>query len=84
MTYGPGKLSRYIKAVTLQSHCIELTTEHYLSCDLQGQVALLKEFGMLVRVAPKIKALCPTMHLADVPLQNPERLFVVGMDAYEL
>lgn len=41
-------------------------------------VVSLESFGVIVAITNKIKALCPTTHLADVPLKFPHKKFEVG------
>ena len=36
----------------------------------------LEKFGLLVKLSPNVRAMCPTMHLGDVTVKNPETKFV--------
>ncbi|XP_042312708.1 protein RRP5 homolog isoform X1 [Sceloporus undulatus] len=45
---------------------------------LEGTVLTLKPFGMQVKVTEYIKGLVPSLHLADVPLKQPEKKYSVG------
>nr|XP_020644591.1 protein RRP5 homolog isoform X2 [Pogona vitticeps] len=45
---------------------------------LEGTILTLKPFGMQVKVTEHIKGLVPCLHLADVPLKQPEKKYSVG------
>ncbi|XP_076982024.1 protein RRP5 homolog isoform X2 [Tamandua tetradactyla] len=45
---------------------------------IKGTVHTLKPYGMLVKVSEQIKGLVPSMHLADIPMKNPEKKYHVG------
>lgn len=38
----------------------------------------IKPFGMLVKVGEQMRGLVPAMHLADIPMKNPEKKYHVG------
>ncbi|XP_051882885.1 protein RRP5 homolog isoform X2 [Pristis pectinata] len=45
---------------------------------IEGKVASLEKFGVLVKVTDHIRGLVPRTHLADVPLKHPEKMYSVG------
>ncbi|KAJ3186618.1 hypothetical protein HDU85_007438 [Gaertneriomyces sp. JEL0708] len=45
---------------------------------VSGQIVKVDSYGVLVTLTSTIKALCPSTHLADVKLTNPEKKFKVG------
>lgn len=49
------------------------------SCGFQGTVTGLQKHGAYVRITNYIKGLIPKIHLADVVLKNPEKLFNSGL-----
>lgn len=38
----------------------------------------IKPYGMLVKVSEQIRGLVPPMHLADIPMKNPEKKYHIG------
>lgn len=45
---------------------------------IEGKVASLEKFGVLVTLTDHIRGLVPRTHLANVPLQHPEKMYNVG------
>ncbi|XP_062927497.1 protein RRP5 homolog isoform X1 [Mobula hypostoma] len=45
---------------------------------IEGTVASLEKFGVLVKLTDHIRGLVPRTHLADVPLKHPEKMYSVG------
>ncbi|XP_012659116.1 protein RRP5 homolog [Otolemur garnettii] len=45
---------------------------------VKGTVLTIKPYGMLVKVGEQIRGLVPAMHLADIPIKNPEKKYHVG------
>lgn len=45
---------------------------------IKGTVMTIKPFGMLVKVGEQMRGLVPAMHLADIPMKNPEKKYHVG------
>lgn len=42
---------------------------------IQGTVITVLKYGVLIRLTPFIKALCPTLHMADGPVHDPAERF---------
>ncbi|KAK1333495.1 LOW QUALITY PROTEIN: hypothetical protein QTO34_005879 [Cnephaeus nilssonii] len=45
---------------------------------VKGTVLTIKPYGMLVKVSEQIRGLVPPMHLADIPMKNPEKKYHIG------
>jgi rRNA biogenesis protein RRP5 len=45
---------------------------------IKGKVVAVDSYGVIASVAEGIQGLCPTMHLSDITLSRPEKLFKVG------
>ncbi|XP_045147375.1 protein RRP5 homolog isoform X1 [Echinops telfairi] len=45
---------------------------------VKGTVLAIKPYGMLVKVGGQIRGLVPPMHLADIPMKNPEKKYRIG------
>ncbi|XP_019580596.2 protein RRP5 homolog isoform X1 [Rhinolophus sinicus] len=45
---------------------------------VKGTVLTIKPYGILVKVAEYIRGLVPPMHLADIPMKNPEKKYHIG------
>ncbi|XP_069755491.1 protein RRP5 homolog [Narcine bancroftii] len=45
---------------------------------IEGRITCLEKFGILVKVTDYIRGLVPLMHLADFPLEHPEKIYNVG------
>ncbi|XP_023571395.1 protein RRP5 homolog isoform X2 [Octodon degus] len=61
-----------IEAQYLKYHDIKTGTV------IKGTVLTIKPFGMLVKVGEQMRGLVPAMHLADIPMKNPEKKYRVG------
>jgi rRNA biogenesis protein RRP5 len=46
--------------------------------EIKGQISRIEGFGLIVAVSDQINGLCPSLHLSDAKLKNPEKLFKVG------
>ncbi|KAJ3251091.1 rRNA biogenesis protein rrp5 [Boothiomyces macroporosus] len=46
--------------------------------DIKGTVKKIESFGVIVSITDSINALCPTIHLSDAKLSQPEKLFKIG------
>jgi ribosomal protein S1 len=44
----------------------------------QGQVQAVKEFGVLIQITSRIRALAPMLHLADGPVKDAAAKFKIG------
>jgi rRNA biogenesis protein RRP5 len=44
----------------------------------QGDISAVKDFGLLVQISSRVRALCPLMHLADGPVKDPAAKFKTG------
>jgi len=45
---------------------------------VEGEVAAVEAFGLLVKLGEGVRALVPKNHLADVAVKNPKARFKVG------
>lgn len=45
---------------------------------VEGEVAAVEAFGLLVKLGEGVRALVPKSHLADVAVKNPKARFKVG------
>lgn len=45
---------------------------------VKGEVIAIETFGVLVKITDTIVGLCPSLHLADISLSHPEKLFKKG------
>ncbi|KAJ3090994.1 hypothetical protein HK102_001993 [Quaeritorhiza haematococci] len=45
---------------------------------VKGRIAKLDKFGMIIAITDSIKGLCPTLHMSEVKLTDPKKLFKVG------
>lgn len=72
-----------IHLVTLRRSTIEMTFFRYQDIKVgqivEGKVADLQEHGVFVRITGHIRGMIPRIHLADVVLKNPEKMFYEGL-----
>ncbi|XP_077102303.1 protein RRP5 homolog [Siphateles boraxobius] len=72
-----------IHLVTLRRSTIEMTFFRYQDIKVgqivEGKVADLQEHGVFVRITDHIRGMIPRIHLADVILKNPVKMFHEGL-----
>jgi len=68
--------------LTMETSVIEQPFLHYHDIKpgtiVKGKIITLEKFGMLISVSDHIRGLCPTLHLADINLQHPEKKLKEG------
>ena len=69
-------------AASIQTSVVEAAVLRYDELQpgvaVQGEVFRVDDFGVLVRLGQGVRAVVTTMHLADVPVQNPAAKFKEG------
>jgi rRNA biogenesis protein RRP5 len=86
-TVHPGRITslNYCDGVVSMSLQPKILNQQFIRLEdiqvgklIQGKIIAVEPFGLIVSIADSINGLCPPLHLSDIFLSSPEKVFKIG------